>query len=631
MKSEDLKKLKEKLSQLSESEKKLRNIYLRNISNGSIYGPMTGYASIDKPWLKYYNEENINSKRDNLSAYEYMRKSNTDNLSEVALSYMNVKITYQELLNKIDEATKSLIALGVKKGDVVTLVMANIPESVYLFYALNRIGAIANMVDPRLKTEEIIQNLKEINSKTFVAIDTFLTSEEIQKIKSQKELDNIILVNPITSLKLSKPLKSLLTFKKNQSLNYAKNNLYSWEDFLKLGINTNLTNLPEIFEENPAIMVRTGGTTGMPKTVILSNKNLNEMAHQHALGDYNFEKGDLFLNFLPPFIAYGICCATHMPLSLGLNIQLIPKFDAKEFPKLMKKYRPNVVFGGPILYEKMMLSRKTRKIDLSNLKVPVSGGDTMDVELERNINDYFKKNNCPNHIGQGYGMTEVSSSACYSKETSYCEESIGIPLINNEIAIFDPETMEEKQYGEEGEICLKSDTTMFGYFNNDEEYKKVIKEDPADGKTWVHTADIGKMNSSGNLFHIDRMKRIITSNGSKIFPTDIEKIISKNKEVLSCTVVGAKHKVKRTVPVAHIVLKDKNTNLDELVATLDNCISSSLPDHYLPYAYVFRKEMPLTSINKVNYKALEEQTYSYKTRIIIEKENKKEKRLIRSR
>ena len=227
-------------------------------------------------------------------------------------------------------------------------------------------------------------------------------------------------------------------------------------------------------------------------------------------------------------------------------------------------------------------------------------------------------------------MTEVSSSACYSKEEAYCEGSVGIPLINNSIAIFDTETNEEKQYGSEGEICIKTDTTMMCYLNNKEEYEKLIRVH-SDGSSWVHTGDIGKMNDSGNLFVVGRMKRIIVSNGSKIFPTTIENIISKHPEVLTCTIVGAKHKSLRNVPVAHIVLNDKNTNLDILVSKIDNEIKKELPDYYLPYIYIFRKEMPLTSIDKIDYKSLENESYSFKEKIIDNVNYNKPKRKIKRR
>ena len=628
MKKEDLIKLKEKISELSEHEKKLRDLYSRNISIGNLYGPMTGYASIDKPWLKYYKKENIGIERINCNAYEFMKQHNIDNLSANAINYMGKIITYEELLNEIDKTTKSLIKLGIGSGDIVTLVMANIPENVYLFYALNRLGAVANIIDPRLKDDEMLEIINDTKSKHLISIDTIIKSNTIKKIKEKTEVKSLILVNPMESLELNKFIKFISSFKKKIKLNKFKDFITSWNNFIINGQNISLENVSTSDENTKAVMVRTGGTTGRSKTVILTNKNLNEMANQHELGDYNFNKKDKFLNFLPPFIAYGICGATHMPLVLGLEDILIPKFDAKIFPKLMKKYSPNVVFGGPILYEKMMINKKTKNIDLSGFKVPVSGGDTMDIELERKINKYFKKNNCNHPVGQGYGMTEVSSSVCYSKENSYTEGSVGIPLINNSIAIFDVNTNEELTYNQEGEICIKTDTTMYGYLNNEEEYRKVIRTHD-DGSVWVHTGDIGRISNNGNLFVVGRIKRMIVSNGSKIFPTTIENIISRNQQVLSCTVVGAKHKNLRTVPVAHIVLKEKNVNLEKLVSELNYEIKKELPDYYLPYTYVFRKEMPLTSINKVDYKKLENEIYSSTKRIVSEKN--KTKKLIRRR
>ena len=629
MNKEDLIRLKKKIVELSDKEKKERDLYLRNISLGNILGPMTGYASIDKPWLKYYNENNIDKERLNCSAYDYMKHYNINNLSYNAINYMGNIITYKELLDKIDEVTKSLINLNVKSGDVVTLIMANIPENIYLFYAINRLGAVANIIDPRLKTDEIIEIVNNNKSKLVISIDSFMNKKNILNIKKNSNIENIVLVNPLETLKNNKLISFAISCKEKINYHLSSKSFIRWSYFIDNGRNVTLSDIPKYAEEKNAIMVRTGGTTGKPKIVVLSNKNLNEMANQHFLGEYNFNKKDLFLNFLPPFIAYGICGATHMPLVLGLENILIPKFDAKDFPDLMKKYKPNVVFGGPILYEKMMNSKKTKNIDLSSLRVPVSGGDTMNIELENKINKYFEDNNCYHTIGQGYGMTEVSSSACYSKESSYVEGSVGIPLINNSISIFDADTMDEKMINEEGEVCIKTNTMMSGYFNNEIENNNVIKTHE-DGSTWVHTGDIGKMNSNGNLFVIGRMKRMIVSNGSKIFPISIESIICKNPYVESCVVVGAEHKALRHVPVAHIVLNDNNIDKEKLIDELNSEIKKELPDYYLPFIYVFRRNMPLTSIDKIDYKMLEQEKYSFKNRIV-ESDTKKEKRLIKRR
>lgn len=622
MKQENIDQIEKNLSLLPKEELKQHNVYLRNIALGKVYGPMTGYASLDKPWLKYYNENNIELERENCTAYCFMRKHNINNLESISINYMNNSLTYKDMLNKIDEVTKSLVKLNIKKGDIVTLITANIPENIYLFYALNRIGAVAIMADPRLKEEELTEIITSTNSKNVFAIDTFMNKKVVDTIKTHTNVNNIVLISPLESLKKNKLMKKTFDYKSNKIK--KETNAMLWNEFLDMGYNVRF-NEENLDENLPALMVRTGGTTGKPKTVILSNKNLNEMALQHSLGEYNFNKKDKFLNFLPPFIAYGLCCATHMPLVLGLEVILIPKFSAKIFPKLLRKYNPNVVFAGPILYEKLMNNRKTKNYDLSSLKIPVSGGDTMNKNLEIEINDYFKRNNCNHKIGQGYGMTEVSSSACYSKENSYTLGSVGIPLINNVIAIFDPTTLEEKLFGEEGEICIKTDTSMIGYLNNDEETNKVIKTH-GDGSKWIHTGDIGKMNSNGNLFVVGRMKRIIVSNGSKIFPSSIEEIITKNKDVESCVVVGKPDKKYRSVPVAHIVLKNDKVDKDKLIIELESAIKKQLPDFYLPYEYIFRKNMPLTSIDKIDYVSLENEESKNKDNIKVKRliKNKKE-------
>lgn len=613
MQREFLDVYKNNLSILSDEEKILRLEYIKDFNDGIFFGPMTGYASIDMPWLRYYDKKKIIQRKELYTCYDMVKKENENYLDETAINFANRSISFKELLNEVDSISRSLAACNIKKGDVVTVISACVPESIYIFYAINRFGGCANFIDPRIKNDEIVDAIRESSSKLVFCLDIRLRMELAEEIEKINNVERIIAFSPVQSL--SWVIRKIAALKsKTKRINHCL--VLYWNDFIKGGVNQTITE-SDFEPESPAIMVRTGGTTGKPKTVILTNENMNEMAFQHKIGDYNFKRQDKFLNFLPPFYAYGICAATHMPLVLGLIDIMIPTFDSDDFPGLMKKHQPNVVFGGPILYEKLMGDSKVGDIDLSNFTVPVSGGDSMSIEVERKVNKFIFEHGGKHHVGQGYGMTEVASSVCYSKENSYIEGSVGIPLIHNQIAIFDSDTMEENVVYEQGEICIKTGTMMLGYLNNRYETDKVIKTH-SDGTRWVHTGDIGYMNESGSLFIKGRIKRMIVSNGSKIFPSEIENIISRNPNIDICVVVGSAHPVYRKVPVAYIVLKNDGADIEKEILAIVDDIKSSLPDYYVPASFVIKDHLPVSNVNKILYNELEDELTDYE-RLIVDK------------
>ena len=382
MNTKDLKLLKQKLQTLNELETKERDKYLRDIALGKIYGPQTNYPSIDKSWLKYYPESAIDEEIPQMKAYDYVHENNKHNLDDICLSYLGNNIPYKELFKNIEMVAKSFKELGIKKGDIVTMAMATTPEMVYILYALNRIGACVNAIDPRLKQEEIKQKINDSKSKMFIGLD--MAVEKIYDIKDETTIKEIVSVSPFQS---ASPIIKLLTkFKRNK-----RNDIKSWDEFILNGKKYNGL-IDEKFTTNePVIILYTGGTTGEPKGVTLTNENLNTMAMTQIISEFNLKRQDLFLNFLPPFSAYSIVNAIHDPLVLGFKTILVPKFEAKDFPKLMAKYKPNHVLSGPILWEYMMKDKKYSNTDLSNLKSPISGGDALSVEKETEINKYLKE------------------------------------------------------------------------------------------------------------------------------------------------------------------------------------------------------------------------------------------------
>lgn len=607
MKSEDLTKLKEKISQLSSEEKKLRDLYLRDISLGNICGPITGYASIDKPWLKYYEKIGITKEIPKVKAYDLIHNKYANNKELISLNYFGKKITYYEMFNNIEMVAKSLKKIGVQKGDIVLMALPTIPEMVYVFYALNRIGAIVDTVDPRIKSDRYKQIISETNAKYLFAID--MCYPTISSLLKEVDLSKVILTSATTSLPL--PIKMLSLLKNKNRYKITDNKIIDWSDFIKLGQNY----LGEVdckySADMPVVIVHTGGTTGEPKGVILTNENFNTMAVTQEISGFNSQEKDKFLTFLPPFIAYCLVNAIHDPLYLGFENILIPKFDASDFPNLMYKYKPNHVLAGPILWDYFIKNKKIQKEDLSYLKSPISGGDVLNIELEREINNFFKQHNCNIPIASGYGLTEVSAAAIYSKSTAYKEGFVGIPYVKNNVSVFVPGTKEELPYNQEGEICISTKTLMKEYFNNHSATANIIKK-LADGERWIYTGDLGIIDHDGSIKVSGRIKRLIVRNGNKIFPSDVENIILQNQLINRVSVVSMPSSEERNVPVAYLTIKPTGMGFEnDIVDNIELAIRNKLPDFNVPVKYIFKLELPLTNINKIDFKKLEQESLKY--------------------
>lgn len=590
---------RKKLQELSDKEKTLHDLHLRGLANGEIQGPLTGFPSLDKPWLKYYPKDAISAKIPTKTAYQFIYEKNKEKLNNIALKYFNINVTYKELFEKIEEIAKGLSNLGIKKGDIVTISLATTPELVYIIYALNRIGAISNAVDPRLKEKDFERSINDTKSEFIITLDMCLP--ELKNIIESGKIKKVVSLSPIESL--PKFVKILAQLKNGLKKQYKNDNLINWKHLLKIGKNSSIT-INDYYEPNaPVTIVHTGGTTGKPKGVVLTNENFNAMALTQEISEYDVHEKDSFLTFLPPFIAYCLVNAIHDPLYLGFENTLVPTFEPEDFPVLMNKFKPNHVLAGPILWDYFIKSPLTKDMNLSFLKSPISGGDALNVELEKQINAFFQSHGCKHKLSQGYGMSEVAAAAVYSIDECYTLGSVGIPYVKNTIMALSDD--KELPYNELGEICINAPTMMKEYINNQEETNNVVKEH--DGKKYVHTGDIGYINENGNLFIEGRMKRMIVRSGNKIFPSNIEELILKVENVENCAVVGIPDEIERHVPVATLVLKDgiNESEINNMILQIEQNISKVLPHFNVPVKFFIRNSLPLTTINKVDFKRLE--------------------------
>lgn len=593
------------IKNLKVNEEKMKDLYLRDIALGNIEGKITGYPSKDKPWLKFYSEEVILDDVPKKTAYRYIYDRNKDYLDRNAFDYYGNKITYGEFFKRIDVIASALLNYGIKEGDIVSVAMPSLPETIALFYAISKIGAVANMIDPRVSGEGIKEYVQETNSKLLFIVD--VAESKVDEFKNDKIVDDIISVSP--SISLPAPLK--FAFKLKEIGKSKKTNSDNWDAFIKrYSSNDKNIEYEKSYEEDmPLVIVHTGGTTGKSKGVVLTHDNLNCASYQCEIAGYDFKREHNWLNIMPPFIAYGIGNGLHLPLACGMEVIIIPAFDPNKFDKLLLKYRPNHMVGVPSHYGNLMKSKKLDKQDMSYVIAPVVGGDKMDEELEKATNEYLARHNCEYKIVKGYGLTEVNAAvaACTSNENNELG-SVGIPFPKTNISIFEPNTENELKYGEMGEVCITGPNTMKEYYNNEEETNNIIRVH-SDGTKWVHSGDVGYMTENGNLFIVDRIKRIIIRpDGFKIYPSMIEDVIMQDKNVKLCKVVGVRdYKFSQgKLPKAHITLEDYNINETEQIERLKELCANKLPEYCQPNSIEINESLPLTPIGKIDYRKLEQ-------------------------
>ena len=601
MNKEDLIKLKKKIYELSYEEKTKRYKYLRDISVGNLYGPQVGYSEIDKPWLQFYDEKLFEVTVPNMSAYDFMARSNKDNMENVALYYFGKKYTYKDLIDNIAKTENALRANGVKKGDVVTIAIPNVPENVFIFYALNKIGAIANMVDLRLKDDLLINAITGVNSKLMFGCDLFL--ENINSIIDKTNLEKVVVVSPADSLP---PLVKQFYQLSNRTKKIENSKFQMWKDFSLEKPKYEV--IREVVDGNTdACILYTSGTSGLPKGVIHTNNTFNNMATQIKYLNVDYVKGERFMNQVPPFLAYNLILSTHMPLSLGLDIIMLPDYEPDKFAEHVMKYKINHVLAGPADWTNFLENDNVNRKNLSHLKLMASGSDKINPKTKDDINAKISSRGGEHRVLEGYGQTEVGSAAVTNLPNLDVRDSVGVPYPKMSVAIFDDDN-NELPYGSIGNICITGPTMMSGYYNNEEETKETMQKH-ADGTVCVHTGDIGYMDERGVLFLKGRKKRlIIRHDGIKISPSDIEKVLDALDCVCASCVVGVDDLKHGSGHVPYInVVKNPDTNLtdNQIIEAIKEECGKKLTEKYCIDKIEILDEFPLTPVGKVDYRKLE--------------------------
>ena len=557
-----------------------------------------------KPWQKYYNKNERVVETPNCSLYHYLFESNQDHLDNTALTYFGNKITYREFFEQIDICAKALISQGIRKKDVVSICMPNTPEAVIMFYAVSKIGAVSNMIHPLSAEEEIKRSL--IETKSVMLLTVNFNYKKIVNYIDDTNVYKVVLSSPRDSMPFPMNLGYYLLEDRKVKSPKKNEKIIKWNDFYNKGTNYDAEIFVKVSKDDPAVILHSGGTSGTPKSIILSNGNINVVPNQAHIALPDIAVGDSMLGILPMFHCFGLVECVHYPLTTGLELILIPRFDASRFDKLLRKYKPTFIAGVPTLFEALLKNKHMDDIDLSNVKYVVSGGDSLNEERNKRINDFLQAHGSVKGIVQGYGMTETGGGCIFSTTNSYTLGSVGIPLPSNDLKIVDPETKKEVETGQVGEIQISGPSVMLGYLNNEKETNSVLEKDK-EGKVWVHTGDLGYINKNGCLFFVQRLKRLIISSGYNVYPSHIEEVLNKHEYVLNSCVVGIPHPYKVQVPKAYIVLKSEYKDTTKVRNEIKEYLEKNLAKYMIPKEYVFRETLPKTMIGKVDYKQLEQE------------------------
>lgn len=557
----------------------------------------------NEPWLSYYSKEERRIEFTNKTIYEYLKSCVGGDLDYIALNYFGRRISYNEFFDKIDQAARALKNLGVKPKEVVTICMPNTPEAVIMFYAINKIGAIADMVHPLSAAEEIKYYLQESKSKLLLLVD--MNYEKVKPILPETSVTKAIIVSPKESMPILTSIGYQVTRGyKIKSPHFGNGKFLTWKEFMLRGLTSSKKSTHFMRSKDVAIILHSGGTTGKPKGIMISNYNFNAEAQQGAVNVYNVRPKDKIMTILPIFHGFGLGVCVHCPLCLKVETILVPEFDGKRFHRMMKNDKPNVIAGVPTLWEAMMDNKRFDDVDLSHLKYVISGGDYLTVPMEHRMNKFLRSHGASISISKGYGMTESVAATAYTFDGTNEPGSIGIPMIGNEFSIRHPETEEKLPFGEEGEICVCGPTVMVGYLNNKKETKKVLKRHE-DGKLWLHTGDIGYISLNGIIYFTGRLKRMIVSSGFNIYPSQIEEVIERHPKVKKCCVIGIPHPYKIHVAKALIILDEGEKPSSKIKLELKKLCRENLAAYSQPKEYEFRESFPKTLYNKVDYKKLE--------------------------
>ena len=559
---------------------------------------------VKAPWLKNYGEVKFNLDYFEGSMWEAVRNIAHRYPNYIALDFMGSTTTYAKFEQEVYVCAKALRAIGVKPGDKVTICMPNCPQTVIMFYAVNLMGGIANMIHPLSSENEIEFFINHSKSVCALTMDMFYSKFEAIR-KKLKTLRTLVIARIPDALSVPMKAGYALTQGRKVAKIPADAPILRWNDFIKKGRAYIGEYMATVKREDPAVILYSGGTTGTTKGILLSNLNFNALKEQIIATNPIFKPGDKMLAVMPMFHGFGLGVTIHSMLANGGRCILVPRFTAETYAKDIVKHRCNFIAGVPTLYEALLRQPRMVGADLSCLKGVFSGGDSLSVELKKRFDTFLADHNATIQVREGYGTTECVTASCLTPLHLQKEGSIGQPFPDTYYKIVDVGTNIEVPYGTEGEICISGPSVMLGYLDQPEETANTLRVH-GDGRVWLHTGDLGTMDEDGFIYFKQRIKRMIITSGYNVYPSQIENILDGFESVQMSCVIGVPDPYKMQKIKAFVMLKPGYEPNEETKQNILAYCKKNISKYAMPYDIEFRDSLPKTLVGKVAYRVLEE-------------------------
>ena len=556
------------------------------------------------PWLKSYGDVQFHLEYPDFSMSDALFASAEKYPKQVALTFEGKDTTYEKLVPQIRKAEKAFRAIGIKEGDVVTICMPNMPQTVICLYAVNAIGAVASMIHPLSAVHEIAFYLQEASSSTIITIDQFYT--KMRKVRELVHLDNIIIARISDALSTVKSC-AYKFIKERKFEKYTEDGtVLSWKSFMNKADKVKEDPSVKKTGKDLAVILFSGGTTGVTKGIKLTNLNFNALAKQTGVMCNKPIIGKTMLAAMPMFHGFGLGVCVHTMMFWGCRSVLVPQVSIKGYSKLLKTAQPNYIAGVPTLYEGITRNKEMDNVDLSCLLGVFSGGDSLSIELKKKLDKFLADHGATVRVREGYGTTECVTASCLTPYNKEKEGSIGLPYPDTYYKIFKPGTQEEVPFGTDGEICLRGPSVMLGYINHEEENRTTLQQHP-DGYTWLHTGDMGWMDEEGFIYFKQRIKRMIITSGYNVYPSQIENIIDGMEEVHMSCVIGVPDSYKIQKVKAFVQLAPGVQPSEEMKQKILSYCRERVAKYAMPYDVEFREQLPKTLVGKIAYTVLEKE------------------------